>query len=308
MTRGRLVVTALVALGGLRVCGGARPRWRGGELPGSSVAAREIHSRHPADPRCLLPIKVQQVDRALSGLVRDLKQRGLFDETLIVWGGEFGRTPMAQNSPSQPFIGRDHHPYAFTVLLAGGGIRGGQTFRPYRRHRLLHHRKPDGRARPPGTGAPPAGSRPVEADLSCRDAGSASLDGSCRADVPSSGSMAGTTTWMHGPGPQARWHLGLPGGGAGLESRGFRALVAGNQAGVNDYGRPRVHDAEPASLDIVPLSWASHCAHAGRPADASARQPQGTARRKVLQGVGRGITSGFPARAIHHPERPAGRS
>ena len=75
-----------------------------------------------------LPIKVQQVDRALSGLVRDLKQRGLFDETLIVWGGEFGRTPMAQNSPSQPFIGRDHHPYAFTVLLAGGGIKGGQTF------------------------------------------------------------------------------------------------------------------------------------------------------------------------------------
>ena len=75
-----------------------------------------------------LPIKVQQVDRALSGLVRDLKQRGLFDETLIVWGGEFGRTPMAQNSPSQPFVGRDHHPYAFTVLLAGGGIKGGQTF------------------------------------------------------------------------------------------------------------------------------------------------------------------------------------
>ena len=75
-----------------------------------------------------LPIKVQQVDRALSGLVRDLKQRGLFDETLIVWGGEFGRTPMAQNSPSQPFVGRDHHPYAFTVLLAGGGIQGGQTF------------------------------------------------------------------------------------------------------------------------------------------------------------------------------------
>jgi len=75
-----------------------------------------------------LPIKVQQVDRALSGLVRDLKQRGLFEETLIVWGGEFGRTPMAQNSPSQPFVGRDHHPYAFTVLLAGGGIKGGQTF------------------------------------------------------------------------------------------------------------------------------------------------------------------------------------
>ncbi|MFO0950641.1 MAG: DUF1501 domain-containing protein [Isosphaeraceae bacterium] len=75
-----------------------------------------------------LPIKVRQVDRALSGLILDLKQRGLLDETLIVWGGEFGRTPMAQNSPTQPFVGRDHHPYAFTMLFAGGGIKGGQTF------------------------------------------------------------------------------------------------------------------------------------------------------------------------------------
>ena len=75
-----------------------------------------------------LPIKIQQVDRALTGLIKDLKQRGLLDDTLIVWGGEFGRTPMAQNSPSQPFVGRDHHPYAFTMLLAGGGIKGGQTY------------------------------------------------------------------------------------------------------------------------------------------------------------------------------------
>ena len=75
-----------------------------------------------------LPIKVQQVDRALTALVIDLKRRGLLDETLIVWGGEFGRTPMAQNSKSQPFVGRDHHPYAFSMLLAGGGIRGGQTY------------------------------------------------------------------------------------------------------------------------------------------------------------------------------------
>lgn len=75
-----------------------------------------------------LPIKVQQIDRALSALVTDLKQRGLLDETLIVWGGEFGRTPMQQNSPNQPFIGRDHHPYAFTMLFAGGGIKGGQSY------------------------------------------------------------------------------------------------------------------------------------------------------------------------------------
>ena len=75
-----------------------------------------------------LPIKTQQVDRALTALIKDLKQCGLFEETLIVWGGEFGRTPMAQNSPKQPFMGRDHHPFAFTMLLAGGGIKGGQTY------------------------------------------------------------------------------------------------------------------------------------------------------------------------------------
>jgi len=77
----------------------------------------------------ILPIKVQQIDRALTALIKDLKQRGLFDETLIIWGGEFGRTPMQQNNaPNQPYIGRDHHPYAFTMMLAGGGIKGGQTY------------------------------------------------------------------------------------------------------------------------------------------------------------------------------------
>ena len=75
-----------------------------------------------------LPIKTQQVDRALTGLIKDLKQKGLLDSTLVIWGGEFGRTPMQQNSPGQPFIGRDHHPHAFTTLLAGGGIKGGQTY------------------------------------------------------------------------------------------------------------------------------------------------------------------------------------
>ncbi len=74
-----------------------------------------------------LPIKTQQVDRALTGLILDLKQRGLLDSTLIVWGGEFGRTPMAQNTKAG-FVGRDHHPYAFTMLLAGGGVKGGQVY------------------------------------------------------------------------------------------------------------------------------------------------------------------------------------
>jgi len=61
-----------------------------------------------------------QVDLPIAGLLKDLKQRGLLDETLVVWGTEFGRTPGAQGSD-----GRDHHPYGFSVWLAGGGIRGG---------------------------------------------------------------------------------------------------------------------------------------------------------------------------------------
>lgn len=79
-----------------------------------------------------LPIKCRQIDRAVSGLLQDLKQRGLLDSTLVVWGGEFGRTPMQQNNVrtdrARGFIGRDHHPYAFTMWMAGGGIKPGLAF------------------------------------------------------------------------------------------------------------------------------------------------------------------------------------
>jgi uncharacterized protein (DUF1501 family) len=61
-----------------------------------------------------------QVDQPIAALIKDLKQRGLLDETLVVWGTEFGRTPGAQGSD-----GRDHHPYGFSVWMAGGGIKGG---------------------------------------------------------------------------------------------------------------------------------------------------------------------------------------
>lgn len=61
-----------------------------------------------------------QTDKPIAGLIKDLKQRGLLDETIVVWATEFGRTPGAQNSD-----GRDHHPYGFSVWLAGGGIKGG---------------------------------------------------------------------------------------------------------------------------------------------------------------------------------------
>jgi hypothetical protein len=69
-----------------------------------------------------MPVSARDVDRACAGLVADLKQRGLLDETLIIWGGEFGRTPMGQGN------GRDHHILAFSIWLAGGGIRGGRTY------------------------------------------------------------------------------------------------------------------------------------------------------------------------------------
>lgn len=69
-------------------------------------------------------------DRPSAALIQDLKQRGLLKDTIVVWGGEFGRTPLAQTArPGQESsIGRDHHPDAFTMLLAGGGIRPGLTF------------------------------------------------------------------------------------------------------------------------------------------------------------------------------------
>ncbi len=60
----------------------------------------------------------------------DLKQRGLLDETLVIWGAEFGRTPMLENRDGKkmPFKGRDHHGEAFTMWMAGGGIKGGTSY------------------------------------------------------------------------------------------------------------------------------------------------------------------------------------
>lgn len=74
--------------------------------------------------------KCREIDRAMTALVLDLKQRGLLDETLVVWGGEFGRTPMQENreNKNNPFLGRDHHVEAFTMWMAGGGIKQGTTW------------------------------------------------------------------------------------------------------------------------------------------------------------------------------------
>jgi uncharacterized protein (DUF1501 family) len=69
-----------------------------------------------------------QTDRGSAALIKDLKQRGLLDETLVFWGGEFGRTPMVEtNTALGRKLGRDHHPQAYTIWMAGGGIKSGLT-------------------------------------------------------------------------------------------------------------------------------------------------------------------------------------
>jgi hypothetical protein len=74
--------------------------------------------------------RCKETDQATSALLLDLKQRGLLEETLVIWGGEFGRTPMAENRGGKkaPFKGRDHHKEAFTMWIAGGGTKKGFTF------------------------------------------------------------------------------------------------------------------------------------------------------------------------------------
>ncbi len=72
-----------------------------------------------------LPDQCRDVDQACYALIQDLKSRGMFDDTLIIWGGEFGRTIYSQGGVSKENYGRDHHPRCFTMWLAGGGIKGG---------------------------------------------------------------------------------------------------------------------------------------------------------------------------------------
>ena len=77
---------------------------------------------HHADIARNMPIAAAETDRASAALIRDLKQRGLLDDTLVLWGGEFGRTPMGQGT------GRDHHINAFSLWMAGGGVKPGITY------------------------------------------------------------------------------------------------------------------------------------------------------------------------------------
>lgn len=71
------------------------------------------------------PMKCKQMDQPVAALIKDLKQRGMLDETLVIWGGEFGRTSMNEARNGSKFWGRDHHPHCFTMMFAGGGMKPG---------------------------------------------------------------------------------------------------------------------------------------------------------------------------------------
>ena len=118
----------------------------------------DVASGHREEPPATLPGHGQAGRRAL---IKDLKRRGLLDETLVVWGGEFGRTPMSEKGD-----GRDHNPYGFTMWMAGGGIQPGVDRRPTDEVGLHADRGPAPRPRPARHDPPLPGRRPLAADLS----------------------------------------------------------------------------------------------------------------------------------------------
>lgn len=91
---------------------------RGWDSHGSAESDDLLHS---------LKARCEETDKACAALVKDLKQRGMLDSTLVIWGGEFGRTPMNEARNGSTFLGRDHHPHAFTMWFAGGGVKKGVT-------------------------------------------------------------------------------------------------------------------------------------------------------------------------------------
>jgi len=75
-----------------------------------------------------LPQQCKDIDQGAYALIQDLKQRGMLDDTLVIWGGEFGRTVYSQGALSETNYGRDHHPKCFSIWMAGGGVKGGMTY------------------------------------------------------------------------------------------------------------------------------------------------------------------------------------
>ncbi len=109
--------------------------WHGEGQPWDSHDDLEIQHRKLA----------KQCDQAIGALLKDLKQRGLLDETLVIWGGEFGRTPTVElptpGANAGKINGRDHNHYGFSMWLAGGGVKGGQVHRRHRRRSALPRSK-----------------------------------------------------------------------------------------------------------------------------------------------------------------------
>ncbi|MGA1467617.1 MAG: DUF1501 domain-containing protein, partial [Phycisphaerales bacterium] len=89
----------------------------------------DVHGTSPTDDIVTqLPKKCRETDQAAAALVLDLKRRGMLDDTLVVWSGEFGRTPMNEERDGSKFLGRDHHPHSFTIWMAGGGVKPGLVY------------------------------------------------------------------------------------------------------------------------------------------------------------------------------------
>ncbi len=111
-------------------------------------------------------------DRASAALVKDLKRRGLLDDTLVIWGGEFGRTPMVETNPALGrSLGRDHHPQAYTMWLAGGGVKPGLTYGATDELGFHVDRQAGPRPRFAGDDPALAGIRPRETDVPVCGAG-----------------------------------------------------------------------------------------------------------------------------------------
>jgi hypothetical protein len=88
----------------------------------------DSHGTSPGDDIVSsLPLRCKETDRAAAALIKDLKQRGLLEDTLVIWAGEFGRTPMNEKRNNSKFLGRDHHPRAFAIWMGGAGVKKGIT-------------------------------------------------------------------------------------------------------------------------------------------------------------------------------------
>ena len=125
----------------------------------------DTHGNNEEDIVNKLTSLCRDTDQPAAALIQDLKQRGLLDTTLVVWGGEFGRTPMNEERQGSKFLGRDHHARAFTMWMAGGGIKPGVTIGKNRRYRLQHRGRSGIRPRSSRYHVAPVGRGPHKANV-----------------------------------------------------------------------------------------------------------------------------------------------